>query len=267
MTLTATYDPVLSRVRLDADLLGASATYAVIDRTTNNGITYTTVRGGSEVEVTSQEISGLDDYEFPANIPVTYRIRSYDVSDALQTTQTTSITATLTSPWLKFIARPYLNREITLMGAGPIERSTRTGVFEVIGRSTPVAVTDLHSSRRVTISVKTETEAQARDLDLALSNGLPVYLHTPEGFFVPTMYAVVGDYGQEAVVPVTPFTTRRFNIPLIETAAPAADVVGSAGTWAILQSSYATWDQVIDDFATWNDVAELIGDPSDIIVG
>lgn len=75
MSLTATYDPLLSRIRLSATLLGSTATYAVFDRTTD-GVTWTTIRGGGHVTVTGQN-AALDDYEWEPGIPTTYRVRSF----------------------------------------------------------------------------------------------------------------------------------------------------------------------------------------------
>lgn len=267
MTVNTTYDTVLSRIRITATSLGASATYAVVDRTTN-GINYTTVRGGTAATVTSQNLgSTLDDYEFPEGVSITYRIRSYNTSNVLQSTQTDTISATMSGVWLKFIARPYLNRQVEVLEVGSIARASRNGIFPVIGRSNPITVTDLHGSREVTLSVKTTTATQARNLDLALANGSPVFVHAPTDFFLESMYAVVGNFEQSILVPVTPFNVRKFDIPLTETSAPSANIVGYPGTWTILLNNYATWSTVATEFATWADVAELIGDPSDIIVG
>src|SRR6266540_3869895 len=141
MSLTPTYDSVLSRIRLAATLLGASATYAVFDRTTD-ALNYTTVRGGSHVTVTSQN-ANLDDFEFPVGIATTYRVRSYNSSDVLQATFTGAITQDLTAVWFKSIAKAYLNQSEKITGVGEISRPSRSGTFEIIGRSVPVVVSDV----------------------------------------------------------------------------------------------------------------------------
>lgn len=265
MAVTLTYDSQLSRVRVSADALGAIATYAVVDRT-YNGVLYTTLRGGSTAAVTSEELTfPIDDYEFVDGQAATYRVRSYDASDVLQTAQTATITPALDSVWLKFIARPYLNRRVTLNDWSDIERDARNGVFPVVGRIDPIAITDLHTSRTFTIALLTQTLDEASDLDLALSVGFPLYLHAPSDCGVPTVYAVAGSFNQKR-------TSRRgvrrlFEIPLTEVGAPGPDVVGSAGSWQTLLNNYGTWQDVLEDFPAWDDVAELIGSPSDIIVG
>jgi hypothetical protein len=265
VAVTLTYDDQLSRVRVDADELGVDATYAVVDRS-YNGVLWTTLRGGTDVDITSGALTfPVDDYEFVDGDVATYRVRSYDAGDVLLETQTDTITPTLDTVWLKFIARPYLNRKVTVTDWSDVERASRNGVFPVVGRIEPLAITDLHTSRTFTLSLLTDTLDKASDLDLALSVGFPVYLQAPADCGIPTMYAVVGNLTQRR-------TSRRgirrlFEIPLTEVGAPGPDVVGQAGSWQILLNNKATWQDVLEDFGTWGDVAELIGSPSDIIVG
>lgn len=262
MSLTATYMTDRGRVHLDATALGASATYAVYDRTLD-GITYTTVRGGLEAAVTSQ-LSNLDDHEFPAEVLVTYRVRSYNASDVLQQTFTGTVTVNLTDVWIKVVARPYLNRAVTVTEVGEITRPARLGTFDVKGRSFPVSVSDLRGSRRFSLQVMTTTAVQSRDFDLLLASGEPIFLQVPPGFPAPSCYASVGDTTETE--PARGNLTKFFALPLTEIAAPGPDVVGALGTWQTVLSGYATWTDLIAAKATWADVLELVGDPSEVIV-
>ena len=265
MAVTLSYDDQLSRVRVEADALGATATYAVVDRSYNGG-PWVTLRGGVEIEVVSETMQlPADDYEFSTGREGVYRVRSYDASDVLVETQTGAFTATLDAVWLKFMARPYLNRMVTVTDWTEIERRSRNGLFEVVGRADPVAITDVHSSRSFTLSLLAETLDEASQLDFALSQGLVILLHCPDGCGVPTMYAAIGDYTEARTS--RRGVRRRFDIPLTEVAKPGPDVVGSAGTWQLLLDTYATWQEVLDANASWADVAQLIGDESDVIVG
>jgi hypothetical protein len=66
--------------------------------------------------------------------------------------QTDDITPTITEPWLKSVARPFLNQPVTFGGdTFAMERPARRGVFDVVGRSLPVAVSDVRSSRRYSL--------------------------------------------------------------------------------------------------------------------
>lgn len=180
------------------------------------------------------------------------------------TQQTNSITPTLTTVWLKFIARPFLNRSITLGDWGDIERTSRSAVFDVVGRREPIGVTETHGSRRVTITAIAATQDEADAIDLATSLGDAVFLHTPADCGVPTLYAVIGD---TAVSRRARRATRRVvELPLIEVSPPGPDVIGTAGTWATVLANYATWQVVLSTFTDWQEVAELVGSANDVIV-
>jgi hypothetical protein len=262
MALTATYDATLSRIRLAAGSLGASATYAVFDRTTD-AITYTTVRGGAEVTVSSQNAS-LDDYEWDPGVATTYRVRSYNASDVLQQTFTDSITQDLDQVWIKLVARPFLNRAVTVADFGPVERPARAGVFPVIGRSFPVSVADVRSSRRYVLQVLTESPSEAGDIDLLLATGDPVFVHVPSTSAVPSGYYAAGDTSEARTGRIS--DRRMFEIPLTAIAAPGPDVVGASITWQGVINAYADWTAVIAAHTDWQDLLELIGSPTDVIV-
>lgn len=266
MSLTATYDGVLSRIRLSGTLLGAIATYAVFDRTTD-GVTYTTVRGGAAATVTSQNAS-LDDYEWDAGTATTYRVRSYSAADVLQQYFTTSITQDLTTPWLKVPAAPYLNQPVQVMDISDVSRNSRAGVFNVVGRTYPVAVGDVMSALTFTLQLRTDTHTEWHNLDFLFASGEIVYVQmpSPSSFehFMHSGYFVVGDVSRAPVSKVSDM--RVWSVPLTEVAAPGADVIGSTYTWASTVAEYATWTDVIADNATWADLLQKTASPSDVIV-
>lgn len=73
MTVTLTYDPVLSRVRITANSL-ADATSALVERSTDQ-LLWTTVRGGIGVPVSAGALAvTVDDYEFVSGVANTYRV-------------------------------------------------------------------------------------------------------------------------------------------------------------------------------------------------
>jgi hypothetical protein len=262
MTLAATYDPVLSRVRLAGTFLSPAA-YAVFDRTTD-GVRYTTVRGGTAVSVVSQN-ANADDYEFPAGVPITYRLRGYSAADALLFTNSATITQDVNSAWLKVPAAPFLNTEVDVSVRLEISRRGRGGIFDVVGRSNPVAVGDIRGSKEFTLQLRTETASQERDLDYALSTGDVIYLQTPASQDqFPSGYFTVGDISR---TPEDRYTERRiWSLDLAEVAAPGPDVVGSAYTCASVLFEYATVTDVIADNATIADLLNRTGTPSEVIV-
>lgn len=264
MTVTPTYDAGLSRVRVSASGLSGSPVTALVERSID-GVTWSTVRGGTSVTVSGGSLTlPVDDYEFIDGLANTYRVTAYNVSDVQVDQETAAITPDLTGVWLKSIGRPFLNRQVTVADYSDIERPSRAGVFDVIGRSYPVAVSDVRGSRRWTLEVLTSTTAEATDLDLILASGDPLFVHVPADCTIPGGYVTVGDTTQRR-------TSRRglrrmFVLPCVEIAAPGADVVGATSTWQTVVSTYATWSDVISAHTTWADLLELIGSPSDVIV-
>lgn len=252
------------------DLRTSSASTATIDRTIDS-VTYTIVRGASEVGVTTgcELEQVIDDYEFPVGVPITYRVRTFtDEGDAAVTT-TCQITINLDDVWLKSIGRPFLNRAMRCVGnPTPITRRARNGVFPIVGRSFPVAVTDVRSGREVPLQVITKTTQERQDLDLLIASGDPIFVQTPLAHPLPTMYAVVGDTAEARPVRnrLCDNDWRLWDLPLTEVAAPGPDVVGSTSTWQTVVSTYATWADVMAAHATWASVLELIGDGSEVIV-
>lgn len=252
------------------DLTSHDATYAVVDRTTNN-VNYTTVRGATAVPIiTGCELAQtVDDYEFPVGELITYRTRSYDSEGTLLRTYTCQITVDLEDVWIKSIGRPFLNQRVNcVLNPSPIVRRGRNGIFPIVGRSYPVGVTDVRGSREVTIRVVTQTTQERNDLDLLLASGDPVFYHTPAGHPLPTMYAVIEDTAESRPVRNRNCDNdwRLYELPSVEVAAPSADVTGATSTWQTVVTTYSTWSDVLAAHSSWADLLELIGDGSEVIV-
>lgn len=263
MSLTPTYDSVLSRVRLAATALGATATYAVFDRTTD-ALNYTTVRGGSHKTVVSQ-LADLDDFEFPAGIATTYRVRSYNVSDVLQQTFTGAVTQDLTSVWFKSISQAFLNQSTKITGVGDISRANRSGIFPVVGRSLPVVISDVRGSKQIALQVNTLTDDQRDDFDYLLASGDPVFVHVPStNNKVQGGYYNIDDSGE--VLVGIPTDQRFFNLQLTQIAAPTDDILPVTFSWNGVRRLYPTWDAVRAANASWNVLRTRTGEPSDVVI-
>lgn len=181
--------------------------------------------------------------------------------------QTASTTPTLTAPWLKSVSRPFLNRVVQLGGA-PIAptRAGRGAANEVVGRSLPIAITDVRGSRSYQLRLRTTTDADAQTLDYVLASGDVLYLQAPAGMGVPAggVYLLVGDTS-EVHTHVTG-DLIHWTLPIQEVAAPGPDVVPATATWATVLALYATWDDLLAAHSTWQSLLDLIGDPSEVIV-
>lgn len=268
MSLTATYDPVLSRIQLSATLLGSTATRCVFWRSTNNFVSYDTVRGGWPVTVSGQN-ANLDDYEWTPGVATTYRVQSYTASSLTPiATYDVTITQDLDAVWLKVPAAPYLNMPVEVLDRSEVTRRSRAGVFDVVGRSLPVMVGDVASSIAYTLALLTRTPADETNLDYLFASGEVVYLQLPSAVdYIPGGYFSVGDTGRTSydkggeVAPL-----RQWSVPLTEVAAPGPDVIGPAYTWTSVLADYASWNAVLAANATWGDLLQRTGTPSDVIV-
>lgn len=271
MTLSATYDPSLSRVQLVGTTFGATVTYAIVDRYDTATLTNPdTVRGGAHYEVTAGETLRLDDYEFTPGVLNTYRLRAFNASDVEvpSYSYTQTVTPDLDTIWLKSITRPFLNRPIVVTEFSEVALPGRGATFQVIGRRSEVAVTEVRGSRRYALQVMTSTLAEADDLELALSFGDVALIHVPDGCVVPrSMYAAIGDVSIGRAGGKHDTHARYFDLALTEVAAPAAELVGFTGTYGGLASAFATYADLAAALPTYLDVAQWVAAPSDEVVG
>jgi hypothetical protein len=179
--------------------------------------------------------------------------------------ESATVTPGMDRVWLKNPQRPYLNRPVTVVGWSDIERPARSGVFDIVGRSFPLAVTELRGSRRYTLTLTTPDLDAHDDLDGVLGAGEPVLLHVPAGCPFPGGYWVVGTTAVRR--PAGRRSARRyFDLPLTEVAAPDGTLVGSTITWQGVINQYATWADLIAAEPTWSDVLDAIGTPADVVV-
>lgn len=184
--------------------------------------------------------------------------------------QVASITPSLNGQvWIKSIRNPFLNRApYCVTNASAIVRRARTALFDVLGRSDPVAVTDLRRSREFSVDVVTRTEVEHKEFNLVLGAGDVMFLHTPDSYPLDSMYVVFGDSSEGRPLRNRSCDAdwRVFTLPATEVVAPDPSVVGSTITWQGVLNVYATWQDVINAKATWFDLLQSVGNPVDVIV-
>jgi len=257
LIVALTYDGRRGRVRVNAVGLPVTALRAVVDSRPVNGTRWTTVRGGKVAVSGGVFARNVDDYEFTSGVANTYRIRAFStperVPDVVVAQATVTLAAVLDEVWLKFIAAPVFNRRVQLIDWSDITRPSRSTFYDVQGRSDPIGVLDVAGSRRVTVELRTSTKAQADDLDYALAQGMPLFLHVPETVALPSLYAAAGDVSSTRPSKLT--QVRYWSIPLTEVAPPPATVVGAASTWQTIIDAYGSWADVLDAFPTWQEAS------------
>lgn len=265
MALTATYDPVLSRIQLAVTGASGTATYMVVDRSLDGFITADVVRGGSHIPI-SGGVGNLDDYEFPVGVAITYRARAYNAADVLQNTFTVVITQDLDSVWLKVPAAPFMNRKVTVSTIGPRSRPARRAIHGVINRNAPVAISDVRLYKGFDVRIRTFTTEEEETLDLVLGSGEILFFQLPSANkCMPGGYYSAGDVTWDNAASRVR-ADRIFTIPLQEVAPPGPDVVGSSYTWVSVVADYASWNAVVAANASWFTLVQHVGSPSEILV-
>jgi hypothetical protein len=245
------YDNGRGRVRLSAFTFSQTVTKVRVQRRTAGG-KFEDIRGGTVTVLEGTMVRPVDDYEYPAGVDVEYRIQGLDDQDRVLQQAVAHRSASGDVSWLKFVANPQLNRKIDLVGWSEIERPSRAEVYDVIGRTDPVVVTDVHGSRRTTVQLVTHDVADTKILDDALSQGHPIFLQVPATLQLPSMYASVGGY---SYAPLSPRSVRsRWTIPLIEVAPPPMTLVGNTSTYATVLATYASYADILDNVDRYRDL-------------
>lgn len=250
---------------VDEAMLGLAsaltATTALFERSINAGASWATVRGGSAVPIVGRA-AAVDDYEFTPGAAHLYRLTAG--GDPV----TASVTPVQTGVWLKNLVRPFLNREVKVVNHSDIVRPARTATFPVIGRTMPVALTDIQLSRRWDLVIKADTVAEADDLELVFAAGDVLLVQPPSSgnlATVPGGYVVAGDVTRNRFGTSSP--RRWFTIPFTEVAAPGPGVYGTPATWATIAAEFGSWTPgLTGSLASWTAVTEYISDPSVVIV-
>lgn len=181
--------------------------------------------------------------------------------------ETTNVTPTIDTVWMKNLAQPFLNRTVAVVGPlGERVQPSRSGSFVVAGRRGTFAVTDVRGGNNFTLRLKTDTDSEREDLETVLAAGDVILLHLPHDYRrFPGGYYLVQDL---KIVPRGKVhgPRRYFDLELEETSAPSFAIVGNTVTWQGILNAYATWADLIADNATWADVMARIGTPSDVVV-
>jgi hypothetical protein len=256
LLVSALYDDRRGRIRVSAQGLAATVVRAVVSHRKAGTTSWSEVRGGRVPVVDAAFARTVDDYEFSSGATMEYRIQGLSTQegepDAVVQTRIIDVGPVLERVWIKFIARPFLNRRVELVGWSAVRRRSRAARYDVAGAKLPVVTTDKHLGREFSVDVAVHSVADRDTLDNALSDGVPIFLHTPSTVACPTIYASVGDY--EYVRPASRSRRSIFTIPLVEIAAPPPSVVGVGLTYAVLATQAGTYADIPGLYPTYADM-------------
>ena len=192
-----------------------------------------------------------------------------NAADQTMSTDFNSIVPTIDTVWLKDVFRPFLNRKLDCTpNQSSIGRRSRTGIFDIVNRSYPVAVTDLHSSREFALEVITQTTSERRDFDLVMSTGDIFFIQAPPESPTPSTYVIIQDTDERRPLRnrVCGNDWRVFTLPLVEVARPSPEIAAVTGTWQTVINTYTTWGDVMAAHATWASLLTLVGSVNEVLV-
>jgi hypothetical protein len=137
-------------------------------------------------------------------------------------------------------------------GIESIERATRLGVFEIIGRSTPVVTTAKLAARRGTLALFTTTQNETDALWSMVDSGNLMLFRTTRTYGIGSMYFACESITEERVTRLGAIPKRRFEIEFIETDPPVGPAIAySWNNWTRVVNNAATWQVVLNQRATW----------------
>lgn len=198
------------------------------------------------------------DYEAPTDDTFYYYASSTDAPGFILATQSMILPSNGVT-WLKHPGRPSLNTTVRVGVAPNVTRPVSQGVFEVLGRQMPVAVSMRRSMFRGDLQLVTFDETERNALLLLLDDGTPLLLQAPSGYGIGNVYISVGDVSEERATGVGSEWARRWTLPFVVVDRPAGAALAVGNTWSDVLSAYASWDAMRIAEGTWTGVVEGVG--------
>jgi hypothetical protein len=233
------------------------ATTATIARVNSADGTVLAVRNAEPATLVLGQWIGPD-YEVPLDDEFYYRATSPDVPGVELLSVPYSV-ASVERTMLKHPGRPALNAAVRVSEGPSLTRPVAQGIFDVLGRQTPVAVSMRRNSARGDLHLVTFDDAEREALLLLLDDGTPLLLQTPSGYGVGNVYIAVGEVSEERATGFGPEPLRRWTLPFVVVDRPTGAALAVGNSWADILASYGSWDAMRAAEGTWAGVLEGLG--------
>lgn len=218
-----------------------------------------------------------NDYEFTPDVQNFYRITTMNDGMVITDIETTSVTCVIDAIWLKSTTHPFLNQKISvdcapgavefLRSTTPVGRYSRTAVYDIVGRTNPVAVNELMSSRAWQMLLRTNTDDATQTMDFYFASGDVLFIQVPASCrHIPSGYVVVdGGVAYDRPHKRRP-SVAIWDAPVREVAPPGPDIFYAEVTWATVLAQYGSWSALLAAHSSWASVLALLPNPSEVIV-
>ncbi|GFN09564.1 hypothetical protein Smic_81200 [Streptomyces microflavus] len=198
----------------------------------------------------------VEDYEAPLGVEVRYYLKVWTgssyravLSDPVMIPEPVSTEIVLKDPGLP--ARQ--TTAVVSKGGQPTwTRRARQGVNAVRGRSRPIVISDMRTSREGTMTLVTETAEDLASMWWLLESGNILLIQWPSLWGERDVYVAVGDVAEAPVVEYAEYTDRTWTVPLTEVDRPIGGATGSSGrTWATVLSDHIDGMDLLTSYASW----------------
>jgi hypothetical protein len=159
--------------------------------------------------------------------------------------------------WLIHPGVPSLSCPLRVVSVSERTRPARRGVFDVIGRQTPVVASQRRKAGGYEVKLRTLDDAAAAALEAALDDSSPLLLNIPTslGWLLRRTWVSVGDL---VVTPYTDLNGRDhrlvWTLPVLEVDRPSG---AQQAQWTLddLQAERLTFDDLTQGYGSFADVA------------
>lgn len=199
----------------------------------------------------------VEDYEAPLGVEVRYYLKTWTtsssyrsvLSDPVVIPEPISTEIVLKDPGLP--ARQ-TTAVVTKGGQPTWTRRARQGVNAVRGRSRPIVISDMRTSREGTMTLVTESAEDLASMWWLLESGNILLVQWPSLWGERDVYVAVGDVAEAPVVEYAEYSDRTWTVPLTEVDRPIGGATGSAGrTWATVLADHVDGMDLLTSYASW----------------
>lgn len=187
------------------------------------------------------------------------RIPVRDFTDQGTATVTPALPSPATKPyWLMNPGRPGQNVRVEITAFSEITQDSRTGVFEIVGRSYPVIISDVMGSAAFEFTIDAATKTEAKEIAGRIALGDPMYLLVADSNSdIDTFYFAATSLKRAIDAPGGSWS---ITVACREVSQPAPAVYGSTYIWNDVTTNYATWTAVLADpqNTSWSNLVDRI---------
>lgn len=221
--LTAAPDNTNARVRVD--LYWPDIRESVILRVNADGTEHE-VRGGDPATMCTAWARW--DYECPLDQDVTYKATSDERPGSVTTTGSVTITSN-GRHWLKSVARPHLNMQVTIRQRPVKQQSARRGRVDPPLRPDPIFVYQVRAKDKGAAALYAVDQATETAIRAMLADGGPLLLQEPGIAGGESLYLMVDTVSYNPIARITTDLQREIVLPFDGMGRPDGTAEGGPG--------------------------------------